>query len=80
MDVEGDLIWGDDGESEVFAQAHNQEISIIFRYSFNTKLPQSLSSRIVTCFHELPAEACNTFPNRALMRESLYPSIREVWD
>ena len=82
MDVEGDFIWGNDGETEVFAEARaqGQEASIIFRYSLNPKLPQSLPSRIVTCFHELPAEACETFPSRASMREALWPSIRGVWN
>ncbi|KAL8966584.1 MAG: hypothetical protein Q9197_005899, partial [Variospora fuerteventurae] len=59
MDVGGDLIWGDDSESEVFAQAQSRDVCIIFRYSWNPKFPQSLPSRIVTCFHGLPAEdAC----------------------
>ena len=80
MDVEGDLIWGNDDESEVFAQVQSQEISIIFRYSLNSKFPQSLPSRIVTCFHDLPAAVCETFPNRASMREALYSSIRGMWD
>lgn len=81
MDVEGDLIWGDDSESEVFAQAQSRDVCIIFRYSWNPKFPQSLPSRIVTCFHGLPAEdACETFPNRGSMREALYSSIRGVWD
>ena len=47
MDVGGDLIWGNDGESEVFVQAQSQEMSIIFKYSLNPQLPQSLPSRIV---------------------------------
>ena len=80
MDVEGDLIWGDDSESEVFAQAQNQDISVIFRYSLSSKLPKSIPSRIVTCFHDLLADSSETFPNRASMREALYKSIREVWD
>ncbi|KAL8745462.1 MAG: hypothetical protein Q9190_002399 [Brigantiaea leucoxantha] len=81
MNVEGDLIWGDDGESEVFAQVHSHDLCIIFRFSWNSKFPQSLPSRIVTCFHELPAkDACETFPDRASMREALYSSIRGVWD
>lgn len=81
MDVEGDFIWGDDSESEVFAQAQSQDMCLIFRYSLNPKLPESLPSRIVTCFHDLPTEdACKTFPNRASMREALYSLIRGVWD
>lgn len=81
MDVEGSLIWGDDGESEVFVQTQNQEMSIIFRYSLSSKLPKSLPSRAVTCFHDLlVADPSETFPNRASMREALYSSVREVWD
>lgn len=81
MDVDGDLIWGDDSESEVFAQAQSQDMCLIFRYSLNPKLPESLPSRIVTCFHDLPTEdACKTFSNRASMREALYSLIRGVWD
>lgn len=81
MDVEGDLIWGDDSESQVFAQAHSLSRCLLFRYSFDSKRPQSLASRIVTCFHDLPVkDASDTFPNRASMRESLYASIREAWN
>lgn len=81
MDVGVDLIWGDDSESEVFAQAQTQGMCVIFRYSLNPKLPQSLPSRIVTCFHDLPVnDTCETFPDRASMREALYSLIRGVWD
>ena len=80
MDVGEDLIWDNDSESKEFAQAQDQEMSIIFRYSLNPTLLQSLPSWIVTGYHDLPAEACETFPNRASMREALYSSIRGVWD
>ena len=81
MDVEVDLIWGDDGESKVFAQAQSQEMCVIFKYSLNTRLPESLPSRIVTRFHDLPADNnCESFPDRASMREALYSSVRGVWD
>ena len=80
MDVEGDFVWGDDSESEVFAHAQNHEISVIFKYSLSTKLPKSIPSRIVTCFHDLVADSSETFPNRASMREAIYSSIRGVWD
>ena len=80
MDVEEDLIWGNDDESEVFTQVQSQDVSLIFRYSLNLKLPRSLPSRIVTCFHDLPVDACETFPNRASMREALCSSIRGMWD
>lgn len=81
MDVEVNLIWGDDAESEVFAQTQNQATCVIFRYSLSSKLPKGLPSRIVTCFHDLlVADASETFPDRASMREAIYSSIREVWD
>lgn len=81
MDVEGDLIWSDDNESEVFAQAHSLDLSVIFRYSLSPKLPRSLPNRIVTCYHDLPAkDASETFLDRASMRKELYSTIRRVWD
>lgn len=81
MDISGDLIWGDDGESEVYAQVQNKYVSAIFRYSQNSKLPQSLPSRIVTFYHDLPAnDAKETFSDRPSMREALYSSVRRVWD
>ena len=81
MDVECDLIWGDDNESEVFAQAQSHGFCLIFRYSLNLKLPQSLQSRIVTCYHDLSAkDTSETFLNRASMRKALYSSLREIWD
>ena len=51
MGVKGDLIWGDDDESEVFAQAQTHDLCLIFRYSLHAKLPQSLPSRVANCFH-----------------------------
>ena len=76
-----DLIWGDHSESQVFAQAQNEGMSVIFRFSLNLKRPESVPSRIVTCFHDLPADdTCQTSPDRASMREALYPLIRGVWD
>jgi len=81
MGVEADLIWGDDDESEVFVQAQNHNLCIIFRYSLHAKLPRSLPSRIVNCFHCLPvSDTAETFSNREKMREALYTSIRRVWD
>ena len=77
----GDLFWGDDSGSEVYAQSQSHDLSIIFRYSWDSKFPQSLPGRIVTCYHDLPAEnVCEAFPNRASMREALYASICEIWD
>ncbi|MCJ1407364.1 hypothetical protein MMC19_001435 [Ptychographa xylographoides] len=81
MDFRGDLIWGDENESEVFAQAQSLDLRVIFRYSLSPKLPQSLPNRIVTCYHNLPAkDASETFLDRVSMREELYSSIYRVWD
>lgn len=81
MDFEVDLIWGDDDESEVFAQAQSPDLCVIFRYSLSPKLLQSLPNRIVTCFHELPVkDATETFLDRASMRKELYSSLHQVWD
>lgn len=69
LDVQSDLIWGDDEEIQVFASAHSLDsCTIIFRYALSPKYPASLPSRIVTCFHELPAKDSETFPSRAAMR------------
>ncbi len=81
MNIGVDLIWNDDSESEVFAQAQSKDLSLIFRYSLNLKLPQSLSSRVVNCYYNLsPKNASETFSDRAAMREALYSSICRVWD
>ena len=49
--------------------------------SLNPKRPESISSRIVGCFHDLSAKKgpSETFSDRALMRAALYSSIRRVW-
>ena len=75
------MITGDDEESQVFAQVHGHDsCTIIFRYALSPKDPQSLANRIITCFHDLPAnDPSETFPNRAAMREELYSSICRVW-
>jgi hypothetical protein len=79
MEVTGDLIWGDDSASEVFAQAHRMGLCLIFLFDLNNKLPRGLPSRIVTCDHGLPTNDANeTFSDRASMREALYSSIRRV--
>jgi len=81
MGIKGDLIWGDDDESEVFAQAQTHDLCLIFRYSLHAKLPQSLPSRVANCFHCLPVNhTAETFSDREKMREALYTSIRRVWD
>lgn len=81
MGVEGDLIRGDEDESEVFAQAQNHDLCLIFRYSLHPKLPQSLPSCIVNCFYCLSVnDIAKPFSDREMMREALYTSIRQLWD
>ncbi|KAL8952164.1 MAG: hypothetical protein Q9222_001902 [Ikaeria aurantiellina] len=81
MNTECDLIWGDDHESEVFAQVREDKLCIIFRFFENPHHPQSLPSRIVTHFHELEAnDASESFPDRASMREAIFALVRSVWD
>lgn len=80
MEVQGDLIWGDDHSSEVFAEAHSMDLCIIFRFTVNARYARSLPTRIVTCFHDLPTnDASETSSNRALMREAIWSSIRKAW-
>jgi len=81
MGIEGDLIWGDDDESEVFAQAQDHDLCLIFRYFLHAELPQSLPTRIVNCFHCRPVkDSTETFSDRAEMRKALYSSIHRIWD
>ena len=80
MNFEGTMICGNDEGSEVYAYANAQETSNIFKYFLDPTIPQSLPSRIVSCFHELPKEAHETFSNRSSMREAVWSSIRGVWD
>lgn len=80
MEVEGDLIWGNDSESEVFAEAHSMDLCLIFRFAVNNTFPRGLPSRIVSFYHDLLINDANeTFSDRASMREALYSSIRKVW-
>ncbi len=81
MNIEMNLIWNDDSEFEVFTQAQSKDLSLIFRYSLNLKLSQSLSSHVVNCYYNLSSKnASETFSDRAAMREALYFSICQVWD
>ncbi len=81
MNNEVNLIWDDDSEFEVFAQAQSKDLSLIFRYSLNLKLFQSLSSRVVNCYYNLSSKnASETFSDQAAMREALYFSICRVWN
>ncbi|KAI9652829.1 MAG: hypothetical protein M1831_006354 [Alyxoria varia] len=81
MSVCGSLIYGNDDESDVFApvSTDDEDLTILCRFSMNSKRPRSLPSRIVACFHDIVcAEAEETFPDRSTMREALYSSIQQV--
>ncbi len=81
MNIGMNLIWDDDSEFKVFAQAQSKDLSLIFRYSLNPKLSQSLSSRVVNSYYNLSSKnASETFSDRAAMPEALYFSICWVWD
>jgi hypothetical protein len=80
MEVQGDLIWGNDSESEVFAEAHSMDLCPVFRFALKNTFRRGLPSRIVMCYHDLPTNDANeTFSDRASMREVLYSAIRRVW-
>ena len=51
-----------------------------FKFSSNPFLLRCLSTRVVNYFHELPVnDEFETFENRALMRDAIYSSIRQIW-
>ena len=81
MDLEGYLIWGDDDEATVFAQAQNGNLRLIFKFSSNQQRRESIPSKIVTCFHDIEtSNPKETFPDMNAMREEVWSSIRQVWD
>lgn len=79
MGVEGELNWGDDNESEVFAEAQNHKLCIFFRYPLHAKLSRSRLSRIINCFHCLPVnDTANVLESREDARSTIYfdtPSV-----
>lgn len=82
LGVSPDSIWGDDeNETIVYAQALGQGKALIFRFHLNTNKPlQSLSSRIVSCYHDL--EVSNEtfiFQDRGAMRSAIWSAIATVW-
>ena len=81
MKVEGDLIWGD--ESQVFAEAHSEDLSLIFRFVRDEEYynGRSLQNRIVNSYNEFEAYSVGgeTFDDRPQYRKALYSSIRRVW-
>lgn len=81
LGVSGEWIWGNDLETIVFAQAFGHEKTLIFRFAIDTpKRPQSLTTRIVNCFHDLTVDSKNdTFSSRPSMRMAIWSAIATVW-
>lgn len=83
LGVTPDSIWGDDEETIVYAQVLGSGRAIIFRFCIEREgvaRPQSLSPRIVTCFHELEvSDDSATFQGRGDMRRAIWSSIATVW-
>lgn len=82
LGVSPDSIWGDnENETTVYAQALGQGKALIFRFHLNTNNPpQSLSSRIVSCYHDLEvSNEAFTFQDRGAMRSAIWSTIATVW-
>ena len=52
-----------------------------FKFSFDMEALQSLPSRIVICFHDLPTTniSLQSFPTRFLMREAIAATLTKIW-
>lgn len=84
LDIWGEWIWGNDLETIVFAQAFGQQKTLIFRFALDnpqqSQQSQSLTSRIVNCYHDLAVDSTSaTFPNRLSMRMAVWSAIATVW-
>ena len=81
LGVLGEWIWGNDLETIVFAQAFGHGKTLIFRFAQDSnQRPQSLTARIVTCYHGLTVDSPRaTFPDRVSMRTALWSAIATVW-
>ncbi|KAI1175975.1 kinase-like domain-containing protein [Nemania sp. FL0916] len=81
LGVLGEWIWGNDLETVVFAQAFGHEKTLIFRFTLdNTQPSQSLTTRIVNCYHDLAVHSPSaTFPNRLSMRMAIWSAVATVW-
>ena len=54
----GEWIWGDEQETEVYAQGYGASLTVIFRFKrYPHADPTSLASRIVVCYHDLLDES-----------------------
>ena len=81
LGVSGEWIWGNDLETIVFAQAFGYGKTLIFRFTLDSKQrSQSLTTRIVNCYHDLPVDSTSaTFPDRPSMRTAIWSTIAAVW-
>lgn len=80
LGAEGQLIWGDDAETNVCAQAYGISQTIIFRFTIDEKDMRPLLSRIVNCYHDKDVPGPEeTFPDRPAMRAVLWSAVASVW-
>lgn len=81
LGILGEWIWGNDLETIVFAQAFGHQKTLIFRFELNYTQPsQSLTTRIVNCYHDRTVNSkSQTFPDRLSMRMAIWSAITTVW-
>ncbi|KAL2043660.1 hypothetical protein N7G274_003967 [Stereocaulon virgatum] len=81
VELEPTLVWGDYRETAVFAQMSRGDLRLICKFCRSTRDPQSLSNRVVSCFHEVTVnDASHTFPDRKMMREAMGCAVSKIWD
>lgn len=79
--MEPALVWGDCRETAVFAQTSRGDLRLTCKFCRSTRDPQSLSNRVVSCFHELAVNnASHTFLNRKVMREAMGSAVSRICD
>lgn len=80
MEIQTGLIWGDDEETTTFAKSFTEDLCLIFRFSIDANLPQSLSSRIPACYHNLSVQdESQTFADKGSMRKAIRSLIQQAW-
>lgn len=81
LSVIPDSIWGDENETIVYAQALGRGRALIFRFYLNPHdRPQSLSSRIVSSYHDLEvSDETYRFQDLGAMRSAIWSAIATAW-
>ena len=81
LGVQSEWIWGNDLETIVFAQVFGHGKTLIFRFTQDRRQhPQSLTTRIVNCYHDLTVDSASaTFSDRPSMRTAIWSAIAAVW-